>query len=73
MGKKSRRVRTGKKMTDAEKKARIEKDNNKLKVLTYLPISHIHSYIKSTTGTDTRGRRKSTVAQLPHSCYDAQN
>jgi len=49
MGKKSRRVRTGKKMTDAEKKARIEKDNNKFKVLSYLPLSHIHSYIKSTS------------------------
>ena len=73
MGKKSRRVRTGKKMTDAEKKARIEKDNNKLKVLSYLPISHIHSYLKSTIHADTRGARGAAVNQLPHSCYDAQN
>ena len=54
MGKSSRRVRTGKKMTDAEKKANIEKYNNKLKVLTYLPISHVRSYIKSTSHRYTR-------------------
>ena len=47
MGKKSRRVRTGKKMTDADKKAIIEKDNNTLKLLSNLPASHINSYIKN--------------------------